>query len=296
MDRIGGGNLMEMLTGTEFPRLIQAQRDWAIKLGEQQAELASAGAADEAAFFGALIEITDTQPVKLPPDNPYYPVVSNLLAELDYAPGIPADLQISTLAADPAAFAEEFAGVFSGRNEVVSHLDDLLTLAVYARTGEPESREPVRADLSRTRERMESHGAQPEIDLLDALIAVIDDGSAALPPDHPYRAHLDNVERAIAVSLATTAEPGQPSFAELAQLCLETSSALTGDPDQRAAWLGALRQLGDDAVAQHWSGEALAFLGALSILTEGRPADLPLANRYRPYLHMTRKMSGPSAA
>jgi tetratricopeptide (TPR) repeat protein len=302
MERFGVENFAEMLTGTEFPRLVEAQRDWAIMLGEREAELTSAGAADEAAFFRALIDITDTQPVTLPRDNPYYTVVSNLLTELDYAPGIPADLQISALAGDSAAHREEFFGVFSGRNEIVSHLDELLTLTVYARTGEQENRELVRAEISRTRERIaplsaqfESRGAQPEIELLDALIAVIDDGSPTLPPDHPYRAHLDNVERAIAVSDATAPEPGQLTFAELAQLCLETGSALSGDQDQRAAWLGTLRQLREDAVAQHLSGEVLALLESLSILTEGRPADLPLTNRYRPYLRMTSNMSGPSA-
>jgi hypothetical protein len=82
------GNLAAVLTNSEFAAATAAQREWATALAQQRAELAASKPAwpAEVALFDALIAITDDQPVRLAPENPYYAVVRELMAAIDFTP------------------------------------------------------------------------------------------------------------------------------------------------------------------------------------------------------------------
>jgi hypothetical protein len=303
--QFNSGDLASILTDSEFAAKVAEQRQWATALAQQQAEFAAGepAAPDEAALFEALVAITDSQPVTLPSGNPYFSAVSELLAAIDYAPGIPYETQLSALALDQEAHQEEFGRLISGRAQLLRRLDDLLAGTVRARTTSPDDRARWSGVLERSRARLASSAARlsddeagRELELLDALSAVLDERPAGLPADHPYRAHLDGVEKAVAAFHAATPEPGHFPGETIADLYLITGSVIAAAPENRQEWRDMVAQLRSEAADRGLAAEAVDFLDALLIVMDGRPADLPPHNRYRPYLTMTLQLvRGPSS-
>jgi hypothetical protein len=178
-----------------------------------------------------------------------------------------------------------------------------MTGVVEARTVSPAKRarrsetvKSLRAWLISSSSRFQAEEAGREIAFLDALANVLHELPATLPPDHLYRPHLDSVQRAITAFYADPVEPGQFPGQVIADLSTVTGVVMSIASQNRDEWHGTVRRFRSDATERHLAAEAVGFLDALLIVMDGRPADLSLENRYRPFLQLTLRIIRSAAA
>ncbi|MFC7617641.1 hypothetical protein ACFQV2_33790 [Actinokineospora soli] len=216
----------------------------------------------------------------MPDANPYAGAFREMLAAIDYTPGMPS-MMVDSLASTQEEFTERFSGLFTGRTSFLRNLDTMLDNTVAVLTTMPERADEWIAQLADRRAALLEHNPEdaPEVELVDQLATLTAGGDAALPDDHPYADQLAQVVGGVGLHRGDGPLPG----AEVVRLAMLTAGAVTLYRDLHEPWVAELA----DLRARHGGdGELVAFLDALGVVLDGRAADLPVRNRYRSFLRM----------
>jgi tetratricopeptide (TPR) repeat protein len=288
------GKFVEMMTSYATSDLAAAHADWQESL--RQIRHQENWQQHETDLLDALLAVLEDQPPALPRDNPYSAAFQEMLATMGFTSGMP-DNSVAALALAKDEFYGHVKDAMSGRAIFVASLDRILDSTVLAQTVILDQRDEWRQRLAKLKTDMttSSLGAsavQDELDLIDGLAAVLRSEPAELSASHPYYDHLDHVINSISMFHGQLTWPGCLTTDQVMHFCVLTSGALTIEQ-------GIFEPLRDDLTAfRHAHArdyaddhETLAFLDALLITLDGRTADLPLGNRYRPFLRLTQNQT-----
>lgn len=248
----------------------------------------------EVELLNALIAVIDTAPASVSLESPYSGIFQSMLKELDYQPGIP-DMQTQAMTSGREEFSDYFADVLSGKAYFIEKLDTLMMNTVLAKTIMLDRKpswatalEKTYQELAEQSDKIGGGKSLNELEFVRALQSVLQDESPTLPDHHPYQVHLCQVVESIRLFHGQSAVPQSLTGDQILQLYTMTAGAMTIGKEHFSNWKETLEELRDNLVQQDLEGQyAVAFINALLIVMEGRPADLPLENPYRPYLHLT---------
>lgn len=292
-------NFTSMLTDHRLTDMVKEQRQFEETLQRMRDGLLSEEEdwRQEVELLTALIAVVNRQPASLSSENPYYTAFQNMLNEMGYSHGIPDNLNTMALAAPREEFSEHLTGLFSGKTEFLEKLDIALMNTVMAKTIMPDNLQAWAASLERNYQSLVQHtethkygSLQSELELIQALQAVLRDESPFLPDAHPYHLHLRQVLESIRIFAGLSSSPYTLLGEQIQRLWVMTAGVMSVGSEYFTMWKDEVEQLRQNLL-QHgmeWS-DALAFVDALLIILEGRPVDLPLDNPYRPYLHATQE-------
>lgn len=275
--------------------MVAEQTQWKETLFETRERLASEGDdwKQEIDLLNALIAVTGRQPVSLPPDNAYYSAFQAMLEEMKYSSsGMSDNIYMAALALKPEEYQEYFSSQFSGRNEILEKLDIVLVNTVSAKTIFPDRVDEWITSLERNYQRLVSQSEgyhakdiENEMELLRALQAVLRDEDPTLPDEHPYQIYLKQIIESIHLFHGLSDSPNNLTADQIRQLYFVIPGLLTFAPEDFDSWKASLEEFRESLVEQSavWE-KVIAFIDAILIVMERRPADLPLTNPYRPYL------------
>jgi tetratricopeptide (TPR) repeat protein len=279
---------------TRVHELAMAQIRWREELQAYRADLIERrpGWTHEIALLDALIDVVDERRVRLAPDNPYADLVSDLLADLPGSYDLPDSL--ATLGQSEEESLRLFRDRVSGRDRFVRALPNMLVNTVLVRTVVPESAAEWRESLGGTTGMLterasDTESFDAELALLEGLREVAAAGRPVLPDGHPYEAELRQVAAAIDLFHGVLTWPGSLDGERISYLSMRTYDALAPGSDGLAEWRTTLTEIrGAHARRYPDDTETQAFFDALLVVADGRPADLPLDNRYWAYLRAIR--------
>jgi tetratricopeptide (TPR) repeat protein len=231
---------------------------WLGYLRRSRREAVRYGEENEREFIDALIALVENRPAEVRSDSPYHPHLER--ARRAAAAGSPLVIPI------PQAV-----------------LVTMMQPTVEAKTTKPKTIDTVTAQLLAESRDAQQRGRLHDVELFQALVAVLIGGDASLPRGHIYgpvlQAVLDSIGGSHPSPSADTTIP-QPEADVYVRAVVD---ALTGTPGMLAqarelldTYRRRLEQRGAD-----WAGER-AFIDALLSMLSGRPARLAAGNPYRP--------------
>jgi hypothetical protein len=226
----------------EWRALLQQQREATDELPPEQA------------FFDALLALVDDAPVTLADENPYRPIVLEALAAIErYAPDNP------TLDA--------------------AEVERLIGYAASVMTYRQAERENARELFAQNREIAAGGAMTYEEAFFAALLELLDGGTPALPPEHPYADALAQIQARIAAYDGTP--PPHLSESQVDELVMTTVAAVKAAPEQVGDWRDILSRNANVATENGMSTDAAFFNALIATLDGERPA-LPPDNPYAP--------------
>ena len=285
---------MAAYTDSRLHDAVVEQQHWTQTLADLRAEFVAGGPSwrHEVALADALLTALDWGDPRLDADNPYAQPVAEMLEAVGHAPGVfRSDSLVKAMALDEEAHAEHFIHTVTGRAQFRADLDKLLALVVGALTVQPDNVARVGEAVAQWRGLLQERvrgdvGALQELDLLAALTAVLDGARPVLPADHAYARHVRSVLESVAL-FHSPPTPGRLPAEWIARICIVTPGVLTIGRQHFAAFRQEMLELRAQMAQLGPAGaDAEALLAAILIVLEGRPADLPLDNSYRPYLEL----------
>jgi tetratricopeptide (TPR) repeat protein len=286
----------QLFSDTQYYDAVTEKVEWSTNLTEMRARLAPERGEweHEIELLDALVAVANTQPASVSTESPYYEAFRRMLKDMNYQPGIPDNLQTVALDTTGEEFREYFAGLFSGKNFFLDRLDIFIMNTVSAKTILPEKKKSWVGSLEENyrilfeqSENTQARSIKNELEFIRALQSVLRDESPTLPDNHPYYLHLYQVIESIRVFHGLMPSPYVLSGEQITRFYLMTPGTMTIAKEYFAQWKEELEQMRQDfrKNAVEWKN-VIAFIDALLIILEDRPADLPLGNPYRPYLQL----------